>query len=456
MPRRYLFLILVSFAFLYSGLFLFSQAKTSAPASVSGKIEVLESIDLAPGVKYECLIVKNGRYRHKTHVIEANLMNPDVSVRVFKAKNNFWELDKLTDIVAHADSLSDGTILGAVNGSFWRAYTNGPIGPTIISGEPIELKSYKQWSSIFFDEMSRAYIDTFSLSARIFGDKNEFTINRFNRRRDSIGIVVYNRYGGDVIPYAPPRSIAEELDEELANRVDFDDSTETEIDSLELIEELLDRERSSKVEFRLAKTVFKYLDSPAINKKVRCLAVSAVDSGTVDAPENGFVVSYGLDTPYDYRISVGDTIDLLIETNVMRDKVFVDGLSATPRLVRKGRALHEAQTEGSRSRRFIYHRLPRTAIGVNKEKNRVIFAAIESGKRTENTNGASLQDAAEIMLALGAYDAMNLDGGGSSCMTLGSGNLLSPNYPDRMRKIAVGIGPVVKSPGSLKEFFREE
>jgi hypothetical protein len=58
---------------------------------------------------------------------------------------------------------------------------------------------------------------------------------------------------------------------------------------------------------------------------------------------------------------------------------------------------------------------PRTAIGYTKD-NRIIILAIEG--RNPNAGGATLLEEAEILKQLGCVEALNLDGGGSSCMLI--------------------------------------
>lgn len=91
----------------------------------------------------------------------------------------------------------------------------------------------------------------------------------------------------------------------------------------------------------------------------------------------------------------------------------------------------------------IFH--PRTAIGVTKDGKRV-FILVADGRRKEYSNGLSYADMANIFLKLGAYDAINLDGGGSSSFSVGVGNgLFKPlNRPsDKSGERAVPNGIAV-------------
>ena len=65
-------------------------------------------------------------------------------------------------------------------------------------------------------------------------------------------------------------------------------------------------------------------------------------------------------------------------------------------------------------------RHPRTAVGIKPDGN-LLFVVID-GRQPSLSNGASLADLAQIFLELGATDALNLDGGGSSSIVT-----LSPN-----------------------------
>ena len=60
---------------------------------------------------------------------------------------------------------------------------------------------------------------------------------------------------------------------------------------------------------------------------------------------------------------------------------------------------------------------PRTAVGVKKDGKLVFFVA-EGRNMTEGVAGFTTGEVAQILLDLGCVDALNLDGGGSSCMLL--------------------------------------
>jgi exopolysaccharide biosynthesis protein len=74
--------------------------------------------------------------------------------------------------------------------------------------------------------------------------------------------------------------------------------------------------------------------------------------------------------------------------------------------------------------RFSSARHPRSAIGVSRDSS-VLMLVVVDGRRPWSA-GMSLTELADQMLALGAYQAMNLDGGGSSTLWV-HGTIV--NYP---------------------------
>ena len=60
---------------------------------------------------------------------------------------------------------------------------------------------------------------------------------------------------------------------------------------------------------------------------------------------------------------------------------------------------------------------PRTAIGITSD-NKMIFFVCEGREMTPGVKGLTTADVAYVLLDLGCVEAINLDGGGSSCMLI--------------------------------------
>ena len=57
---------------------------------------------------------------------------------------------------------------------------------------------------------------------------------------------------------------------------------------------------------------------------------------------------------------------------------------------------------------------PRTAIGIGRDMHRILLLVIDG--RQQFSRGYTMVELAEMMMELGADEALNLDGGGSSTM----------------------------------------
>ena len=76
---------------------------------------------------------------------------------------------------------------------------------------------------------------------------------------------------------------------------------------------------------------------------------------------------------------------------------------------------------------------PRTAMGYTTD-GRLIILVIE-GRFPGIAEGATLQQEAELLLKLGCYEALNLDGGGSSCMLVNGKETIKPSDKEGQRPV---------------------
>jgi hypothetical protein len=79
-------------------------------------------------------------------------------------------------------------------------------------------------------------------------------------------------------------------------------------------------------------------------------------------------------------------------------------------------------------------RHPRTAIGYTR--NRRLIILVIQGRFPGVAEGATLEETARILVALGCVEAMSLDGGGSSCMLVNGRETIQPADKDGQRPVA--------------------
>ena len=125
--------------------------------------------------------------------------------------------------------------------------------------------------------------------------------------------------------------------------------------------------------------------------------------------------------------------DLPVE--FVKDREKLDAVAGVPQLIQGGRINITWQDERS-SKAFVETRHPRTAVAKLKDGK---FLMITVDGRTEASGGIGLQDLAEYLLTLGATDAMNLDGGGSTTMFVNGKVVNHPSDKEGERKVSDAI-----------------
>ena len=122
-----------------------------------------------------------------------------------------------------------------------------------------------------------------------------------------------------------------------------------------------------------------------------------------------------------------------------------DIVGGVPQLVRDGKVSVTWELEKT-SKSFVDTRHPRTAVAKLKDGK---FLMITVDGRSESSGGIGLYDLAAYLIELGAVDAMNLDGGGSTTMYL-DGKVV--NHPsDKEGERAVSDAIVVTLRGGKRE-----
>lgn len=123
---------------------------------------------------------------------------------------------------------------------------------------------------------------------------------------------------------------------------------------------------------------------------------------------------------YDRRVTAVLCIDDGVRASIRDGQVCPagteDSISAGPRLMRDGVAEpadpNRPPAAGDRT-----PGAPRTAVGVSRDGRRVWLVVVD-GRQPGFSEGASTEDLKQLFVSLGAHDALNLDGGGSSTMVV--------------------------------------
>ena len=201
---------------------------------------------------------------------------------------------------------------------------------------------------------------------------------------------------------------------------------------------------SSTFEYLVMYTRDWFSTSPGANENVPQLVEVVVDGNDrvlevrqgqppVEIPQDGYVLAgAGYVGQNLLTLKPGDVIQKDIRTNPPFENLKM-AVSGGTILVKDGKIApftHEIKGYTARS-----------AIGYTQDKKYLIIATVDGS----STRGMTQTEMANLMISLGAYDALNLDGGGSTQMAvrpLGDTEAKLANHPPEgyERKVANGIG----------------
>jgi hypothetical protein len=165
-------------------------------------------------------------------------------------------------------------------------------------------------------------------------------------------------------------------------------------------------------------------------------ASDAAAAATVVGEGSALLLAYGDAQAWAARRSPGDTVRWHAAVVVPRDAALADTatevLGGFPMLLRGGAdVLHEQTVRPE----FGLGRHPRTALGWTADERR-LFLVVVDGRQPPYSDGMSLPELAWVFRRLGATEALNLDGGGSTAMVVQGGVVNRPS--DREGERAVG------------------
>lgn len=178
------------------------------------------------------------------------------------------------------------------------------------------------------------------------------------------------------------------------------------------------------------------------------------DAGDTKIPDDGFVIhGRGTSTTncntaalsFVGGLKPGDIVEfdnivLFGDTRIYPQQI----VSGNPKNVGEGKTL---DTEGERGDASALH--PRTGIGVSQDGNTIIMMVVEG--RHNGSVGVRTSQLADIMRYAGAYEAVNLDGGGSSTLYTSAFGVRNYCSDGHERAVGNGIFAVVEARADEKE-----
>ncbi|MEO5814259.1 MAG: phosphodiester glycosidase family protein [Gemmatimonadaceae bacterium] len=347
--------------------------------------DTLVARDLAPGVAYRQFTDRHGPFA--MHLVRVNLRRRDIELREARALDQLKGRERVTDMVRRA-AASGTNVLAAVNADFFWLTTGENENNQVIGGE--------WWKGL---KVTDSPYDTYD-NAHV-----QFAV-------DARGMPSIERYQLDGTAWA--RNVATPI-----ITVNFNPSGNPEGSAL-----YTSRYGATTPRDTTRLTAEATLISAGRRRDtlvyVRRGAVSATSGAAI--PADGAVLSAygnGLRTKEVQAMADGDTVKVLLTTlprtpTGSMPRMVIGGW---PRILRNGVSIaaDAATLEGTISRNAEL-RHPRTAVGFSRDSATLYILTVDG--RSAASVGVTLVELASIMRRLGAWQAMNFDGGGSTSMVI--------------------------------------
>ena len=347
---------------------------------------------IAPGLTYEKSRRMYASGWMDVYVLTIDAAEEDLSFDVIESVDNYGAKATVEKLA------KDNGVVAAVNGDFFGSGTlKSSMGQVAGDGDMIAAQNYYNGSSnayagFFIDKYGTPFIDYVKSTMGFYGSGSvNMEMGAKNKVTDFSKPVYFDR-----------RAIT---------------STAT-----------LDAYFKNLTKIVVTDGVISYISSPG---------------ETVNVPENGYIIVMSNATRQAQisKFSVGMGVSFTeSEKFVFREgKQISDiavGISGGGELLRNGEVVNNGMIIGENA----YN--PRTMLGVNQDKSKIYIVCIDGRK---NGKGATHAEAAAIMKEYGAYDAIHLDGGGSTTMVVKEKGESTPsvvNVPSEgpQRAVANGVG----------------
>ncbi|HOL00419.1 MAG TPA: phosphodiester glycosidase family protein [Paludibacteraceae bacterium] len=389
MKKSYLLTILFS---------IFSIVGFSQTINIDGKIYTIDTLanyKVGPSTQYTSLRLKSNT-RLDVFFLKAAINDPYVTVKTVLARDSIYGTERPSSM-ATRKSKEGAVYFAGTNGDFFAttgSYVGMPTGGCMVDAElatmPVARKIFA------FDENKSSYVGQMSYSGTLRFNQTNYTIHHANHIRSTNELVLYNRNNGKY--------------------------TRTNAYGTEVLVELIEGERwktNSPVKAKVTK----------IEK----------NKGNMPIPAGQAVLSgHGTSQTILDNLTLNDTVEITVglklNNSIIAPYTQMVGGDNRKEMLKDG-VVETSEVWGE------FH--PRTAIGYSKNKDTVICCVVDG-------RGASLgvttKELAIIMKSAGAYSAINLDGGGSSCMYVKEFGIMNTPSDGQERAVANGVFIVATSP----------
>lgn len=368
--------------------------------------ETRESQTVVKGVTYDKSQIYTTEGNVDVHILKIDLTNPNLEVKPVESSVEIGLKETVQSLIKNS-----GAVAG-VNSAYFGLQGNysASFGPVVADGELISVGTdkninKKEFATYFIDEYGNSFMDYASVELEFLNDGvsnlNFASINKITEMKYPI---YFDRNGGND---------TRALDGRFSG---------------------------------LVKIVVEDDEITYISQK----------GETVTVPENGYLIIINSDTADAVisKFAVGQSAEFNIHSNINFDSI--------ESAISGGGVILQNGVKPADLGENVSGRNPRTILGTDRDGKTLILMCIDGKRGASSTSiGATLDEAIELLKEEGVYNAMSLDGGGSTTMAAdfgATGNVEVVNTPAEgsQRKVTTAAGVFdTAQTGSIKQLVIE-
>ncbi len=379
-----LFLLILFFSYSFAG--------NIVVGTKTYPVDTLAHFKIGPGSYYTALNLIDATKPLRVFFLEVDATNPYISFKSVLGKDSTVTCERPSDM-AKRKTKAGAMYFGGTNGDFFSttAPVGIPVAGSMVEGEIGRIPNTRP--DIAFDRNIAPFIGTKVYAGNVSIGGNTFSIANINTTRSTNQLILYNSLNGKF--------------------------THTNSFGTEVLVQLIDPKWD-------------------VNKTLKAKVISVVSGvGNMAIPQGSAVLSgHGTAQTYLNTLNVNDEIDINLGITI--------GGSEKPSLTDMVGGDRPILQDGLVTDNDWVELNPRTAMGFSADKSKIYFCVVDG--RSLLSIGVGTKQLADIMKSAGAYTAINLDGGGSSCMYVKEFNVMNVGSDGVERAVGNGIFAVSSAP----------
>ena len=363
--------------------------------------KLVKHYQIGPGTYYS-------EYTHPEpwvlYVVEIDATNPYIQFESVKANDYMFAFEGPSSM-SKRNNEAGHEVLSAINGDYYNTSTGEPISTHVVNGEFVRLVKNTR-TNISINKFNKPTIVTTAFSGAILTKDStdhwrSYALSNINKPRLADQMIMFNDF------WRSTTGSNENGNECMAEPI----------------------------------------DEWLVNDTIRCIVRSKeLNTGNLAIPNDKIVLSGDGEaaTFIADHIDIGDTVKV-VQRLVNNLPALTQVVGGGPQMLKDG--IDVVNINYPIEKLGLTHcsyRHPRTAMGFNEDSARIYFVVVD-GRQHGFSVGMSLYELADFMKQIGVQHAINLDGGGSSSITVRNSIMNSPSDGSE-RRVANGMLCVSSAP----------